>query len=116
MKMKKTFSLKLMLLGLLIGFGSMTAFAGDFFTNGGFVFEKVPGTDIAAITFKTAAERLYHVLVSDSVDGATGWSPVATADSVDGEFGYGTYEGTGRKLTVYVDASLETAFFKVACH
>lgn len=78
-------------------------------------FETVPGTTLAAITFKTSVDRLYHVLVSDTADGAN-WSPVATSDSPDGAFGYGTYEGTGRKMTVYVDAALGSAFFKVACH
>lgn len=78
-------------------------------------FEQVPGTQLAAITFKTSVDRLYHVLVSETADGAD-WSPVATSASPDGEFGYGTYEGTGRKMTVYVDAALGSSFFKVACH
>ena len=78
-------------------------------------FEPVPGTGLAALTFKTSVDRLYHVLVSETVDGSN-WSPVATAESVDGAFGYTTYEGTGRNLTVYVDAALGSAFFKVACH
>jgi hypothetical protein len=43
MKMKKTFSLKLMLLGLLIGFGSIATYAANFFVNGAFVYKKVTG-------------------------------------------------------------------------
>ena len=78
-------------------------------------FEQVPGTTLAALTFKTSVDRLYHVLVSETPDGAS-WSPVATAETVDGAFGYTTYEGTGRTKTVYVDAALGSAFFKVACH
>ena len=78
-------------------------------------FEQVPGTSLAAITFKTSVDRLYHVLVSETA-GGNDWSPVATSASADGEFGYATYEGTGRDMTVYVDAALGSAFFKVACH
>lgn len=78
-------------------------------------FEPVSGTSLAAITFKTSVDRLYHVLVSDAPGGAD-WSPVATATSPEGAFGYETYAGTGRKMTVYVDAALGSSFFKVACH
>jgi len=78
-------------------------------------FRQVPGTSLAAITFKTSVDRLYNVLVSETPDGSS-WSPVATAATVDGTFGYVTYEGDGRNMTVYVDAALGSAFFKVACY
>ena len=78
-------------------------------------FEKVPGTTLAALTFKTSLDHVYHVLMAERADNPN-WTPVATTSHVDGEFGYETYEGTGRKMTVYVDAALGAAFFKVACH
>ena len=77
-------------------------------------FERVPGTEIAAITFPTIRGRTYHVLMSETAGG--GWTPVATAAAPDAAFGYMAFDGTGRALTVYVDASLATAFFKVACY
>ncbi len=85
MKMKKTFSLKLMLLGLLIGFGSMTAFAGDFFTNGGFVFEKVPGgVKVAGVTkLSTTGVLTIGTNYKDSQDpdDVNGYNVVAIADN-----------------------------------
>ena len=85
MKMKKTFSLKLMLLGLLIGFGSMTAFAGDFFTNGGFVFEKVPGgVKVAGVTkLSTTGVLTIGTNYKDSQDpdDENGYNVVAIADN-----------------------------------
>ena len=82
--MKKTFSLKLMLLGLLIGFGSMTAFAGDFFTNGGFVFEKVPGgVKVAGVTKLSTTGVLTigtKYMDSQDPDDVNGYNVVAIAD------------------------------------
>ena len=77
-------------------------------------FERLPGMPVAAISFPTVRGRTYHVLMSETAGG--GWTPVATAAAPDAAFGYMAFDGTGRALTVYVDASLATAFFKVACY
>lgn len=77
-------------------------------------FERLPGQNVAAISFPTVRGRMYHVLMSETPSG--GWTPVATAAAPDRDFGYFAFDGTGNTLTVYVDASLATAFFKVACY
>jgi len=82
MKMKKTQSLKLMLLGLLIGFGSVGAFAADFFTSGGFVFEKVTGgVKVAGVTqLSTSGIVTIGTQVTDSQDPDGGTYQVVAID------------------------------------
>ena len=77
-------------------------------------FERLPGQNVAAISFPTVRGRTYHVLMSETVQG--NWTPVATAAAPDRDFGYFAFDGTGGTLTVYVDAALAKAFFKVACY
>ena len=77
-------------------------------------FERLPELNVVAISFPTVRGRTYHVLMSETPGG--GWSPVATAAVPDRDFGYFAFDGTGGTLTVYVDAALATAFFKVACY
>lgn len=77
-------------------------------------FERLPGRNVAAISFPTVRGRTYHVLMSETAQG--GWTPVATASAPDADFGYLAFDGNGGTLTVYVDAALANAFFKVACY
>lgn len=77
-------------------------------------FERLAGTNVAAISFPTIRGRTYHVLMSETADGV--WSPVATAADPDASFAYTAFEGNGGTLTVYVDAALGASFFKVACY
>jgi len=76
-------------------------------------FELVPGADRARLTFLTAVDRKYRVLMTESL-GSPVWTPVATAREVTGELVYAPHAGTGRRMVVYVDARLASMFFRVA--
>jgi len=78
-------------------------------------FERVPGTERARLTFLTAVDRKYRVLMTESL-GAPVWTPVATANEETGELVYEPYVGTGRRMAVYVDARLSAMFFRVAAN
>lgn len=77
-------------------------------------FERLPGGEVAAISFPTVRGRTYHVLMCETVGGS--WTPVATAADPAAGFAYAAFDGNGGTMTVYVDAALATAFFKVACY
>lgn len=76
-------------------------------------FELVQGGSRAKLTFNTVVDRTYRVLMSESLDHVN-WTPVATAKEAGGELAYEPIAGNGRRVTVYVDARLETMFFRVA--
>jgi len=78
-------------------------------------FEIVPGTDRAKVTFRTAVDRKYRVLMTDTL-AAPNWTPVATTLTDGGDLVYEDYDGNGRMMTVYVDARLSPAFFRVAAN
>lgn len=65
-----------------------------------------------ALSFTTVDRKKYHVLVSGSPAGGN-WQQVATATTSDGPLAYQIFEGTGRKMTVYVDGSVPAAFFRI---
>lgn len=75
----------------------------------------VPGSRRLALTFATSDTRTYHILSADRLDSPV-WSPTPSAAAPDGELRYQTYPGTGRTLTVYVDASRSLAFFRIAAN
>ena len=75
----------------------------------------VPGSRRLALTFATSDTRTYHILSADRLDSPV-WSPTPSAAAPDGELRYKTYPGTGRTLTVYVDASRSLAFFRIAAN
>lgn len=77
-------------------------------------FRKGGGGERAALSFTTTTGHRYHVLMAESL-GNPVWTPVATALDATSPLAYGTVDGTGRTLTVFVDASLNNAVFKVAC-
>ena len=70
-------------------------------------------TPRAAVTFTTALERKYRLLMSETLENPS-WMPVATSRTADGDLVYEPYPGTGRKMTVYTDAAAAKLFFKVA--
>jgi len=78
-------------------------------------FEVVPGTGRARLTFLTAVDRKYRVLMTETVSDDN-WTPVATTRDEDGELVYEPYAGNGRRMTVYVDARLASMFFRVAAN
>lgn len=78
-------------------------------------FEVLPDTARAKIVFTTTVGRKYRVLMTDSLE-TRNWTPVATTRKADGEFIYETYEGNGRRMTVYLDARLSKKFFRVAAN
>jgi len=76
-------------------------------------FEVLPGTGRARLTFRTAVDRTYRVLMAESLtDGA--WTPVATARAEGDALVYEPYAGNGRRMTVYVDARLAAMLFRVS--
>jgi len=76
-------------------------------------FERVPGTDRAMVTFTTAADRKYRLVMTESLKDPV-WTPLATANAVDGELGYTRYNGDGFERTVYVAVQAASAFIRVA--
>ena len=78
-------------------------------------FEVVPGTGRAKLTFLTAVDRTYRVLMTESLS-QIDWTPVATARDVVDELVYEPYPGNGRRMSVYVDARLASMFFRVAAN
>ena len=76
-------------------------------------FELVPGTERAKLTFLTAVDHRYRVVMTESLERPV-WTPVATARDVSGEFAYEFHAGNGRRATVFVDARLQSVFFRVA--
>lgn len=77
-------------------------------------FVKGEGETRSTVSFTTARGHRYQLLMTDSL-ARPNWTPVAAADTPDGTLAYGPREGTGRTVTVYIDAALNHAFFKVAC-
>lgn len=75
-------------------------------------FEILPGTGRARLVFLSAADRTYRVLMAEHPGAA--WSPVATTRTEGAALAYESYKGTGRRITVYLDAQLSTQFFRVA--
>lgn len=75
----------------------------------------VPGTGRMALTFATSDTRTYHILSADRLDSPV-WSPTQSSATPDGELLYQTYPGTGRTVTVYVDASRTAAFFRIGAN
>ena len=68
----------------------------------------------AEIRFTTVPGRTYRVVTSATLNDPT-WVPAATTRVADGVPAYETYVGTGRDITLYIDApSEDSAFFKVA--
>lgn len=76
-------------------------------------FEIVPGTERAKLTFLTAVDHKYRVVMTESLEQPV-WTPVATAHDVSGELVYEPYAGNGRRMAVFVDARLKSVFFRVA--
>ena len=76
-------------------------------------FEVVPGTERAKLTFLTAVDRKYRVVMTEDLKNPV-WTPVATTRDIEGEFVYESYAGNGRRMAVYVDARLKSVFFRVA--
>lgn len=76
-------------------------------------FELVPGTDRAKITFRTTFKRWYRVLMAETL-AEPNWTPVATSTEEQGDLVYEKYSGTGRLMTIFIDARLKSMFFKVA--
>ena len=68
----------------------------------------------AAIRFTTTPGRAYRLIASATLVPSPVWSPVATSREADGAFAYETYTGTGRDITVYVNATSAKMFFRVA--
>lgn len=75
-------------------------------------FEVLPGTGRARLVFTSAADRSYRVVMAETP--GEPWTPVATTRTEGAELAYESYKGTGRRITVYVDASLAACFFRVA--
>ncbi len=74
-----------------------------------------PASGRLALTFPTSDTRMYHILVSDSLNAPT-WSPVRSSDTSSGELGYRTYQGTGRTATVYVEKTGGQAFYRIGAN
>ena len=77
-------------------------------------FVKGEGETLSAVSFTSIRGHRYQVLMADSLENPN-WTPVAMADAPDGRLVYGPKDGTGRTMTVYIDPTLSSAFFKVAC-
>lgn len=75
-------------------------------------FEVLPGTGRARLVFTSAADRTYRIVMSETPNAP--WMPVATTRTEGAELAYESYKGTGRRITVYVDAQLTSQFFRVA--
>lgn len=75
-------------------------------------FEVLPGTGRARLVFTSAADRSYRVVMAETP--GEPWTPVATTRTEGAALAYESYKGTGRCITVYVDASLAACFFRVA--
>lgn len=75
-------------------------------------FEVLPGTGRARLVFTSAADRSYRVVMAETP--GEPWTPVATTRTEGAALAYESYKGTGRRITVYVDASLAACFFRVA--
>ena len=66
------------------------------------------------ISFTTVPGRTYRLVATSSLSDPV-WSPVAASRDIAGPSAYETYPGTGRLITLYVNASDATAaFFRVA--
>lgn len=77
-------------------------------------FVKTGAGDRTEIRFTTVPGRTYRVLTAETLENPT-WNPVATSRMADGATAYETYSGTGREITLYVDAAeSDSAFFRVA--
>ena len=67
-----------------------------------------------AIAFTTVPGRTYRLVTTASLAEPV-WVPVAAARTADAAPTYGTYAGTGRTITLYVDTpETSAAFFRVA--
>lgn len=75
-------------------------------------FEVLPGTGRARLVFTSAADRTYRIVMAETPNAP--WMPVATTRTEGAELAYESYKGTGRRITVYVDAQLASQFFRVA--
>lgn len=76
---------------------------------------KVPGANLLQIKFTTSIDHTYHLLMSETLTDPV-WTPVATASDPSTAAAYVAYAGTGREITVYVDATVSSGFFKIACN
>lgn len=77
-------------------------------------FVKTGAGDRTEIRFTTVPGRTYRILTAETLENPT-WNPVATSRMADGATAYETYSGTGREITLYVDAAeSDSAFFRVA--
>jgi hypothetical protein len=68
-----------------------------------------------ALSFTTVAGRKYHVLMSGRLGGGD-WVQTASSRTSDGGLEYQIFDGTGRQMTVYVDGSCSSAFFRVGAN
>ena len=68
----------------------------------------------AAISFTTTPGRTYRLVASERIAPTPNWGPVATAQTETGTLTYETFTGTGRTVTVYVGATGNQKFFRVA--
>lgn len=79
-------------------------------------YKKVGDSNRTEIRFTTVPGRTYRVVATPTLEDAV-WSPVATTRSAAGVAAYETYAGTGREITVYIDAPVEdAAFYRVAAN
>lgn len=79
-------------------------------------YERVGESSRTEIKFTTVPGRTYRVVSTPTLEDAL-WSPVATTRFAAGETAYETYAGTGREITVYIDAPVEdSAFYRVAAN
>ena len=79
-------------------------------------YKRVGDSNRTEIKFTTVPGRTYRVVATPTLTDAV-WSPVATTRSAAGVAAYETYAGTGREITVYIDAPVEdAAFYRVAAN
>ena len=77
-------------------------------------FARDEETGRLAVTFTTVPDRKYRLVTTVGLENPV-WAPVATAREKGAAAVYETYDGTGRLITVYVDAPDEVkSFFRVA--
>ena len=79
-------------------------------------FEKTEDGARIEIKFTTVPGRTYRLVMTDSL-AEPAWMPVATTRVKNGAASYETYTGTGRTITIYLDAPGTPAkFFRIAAN